>query len=559
LKKIILLFTLLCAIIYPQTEYERTENPVYGFLERMEALKFLPLYNKFEIPKTRKEIAGYILQIINKRSELDNADNDLLGDLIVEFGFDLVKTTDYMPEDTSIGIPMSIIGDSNFDLFSENEKYLFFYEEKGKANLFASFFADGEYLSYKKDGFDNLSSFIGNIGGEIRGTILNNFGFYIRGSNGNAFGDKEAAFQKKELQYNYKFNEKPEETFFDATEGYLTADFDLVKFKIGRDRLNIGYGMNKPLLGNSAPIFDYISLKLDYKFLSFSFFHGKLLGNNSVINDTVSGPVNYVDDKYIAYHRLGFNLSDDFDFGVGEIVIYGERSIDLSYLNPFSFYKSVEHSNRDRDNAMLFADFNNNTIKGINFYSTLLLDDINFGKIGKGWWGNEVLFNAGIYSSILYKLIPVDIQIDYLRIEPYTYSHRLLRNNYTNYSYKMGSDADPNSEVIAGRLLYRFNHRLNASAGFLYSVHGANPTDESGNVLKNVGGDIAFGHRLSDSETLSFLEGELEYKRNISFSLTYEPVNQYSLGLFVDYTNESLQHGINNIYVTTILALSIKI
>jgi hypothetical protein len=59
-------------------------------------------------------------------------------------------------------------------------------------------------------------------------------------------------------------------------------------------------------------------------------------------------------DKFLVYHRIGFNINRHFNFGVGEFIIYGRRGIDLSYLNPFAFYKSIEHSNRDRDNSMLF-------------------------------------------------------------------------------------------------------------------------------------------------------------------------------------------------------------
>jgi hypothetical protein len=560
LKKLILLLLFTASVVYSQTEYVRSENPVYNFLERMESLNILPDYNKFEIPKTRKDISGYIAQIILKKSDLDNSDKQLLNDFVVEFGFDLASATDAVIPD-SVSSPLSIFGNSNnFNLFSDKEKYMYFYNDKGKANMFFSLFANGEVISYKPENSDNKSAFLGTIGGEVRGTFLDHFGFYIRGSNGNAFGDREAALQKEELKYSFKFNEKPDNTFFDETEGYLTADYDIIRFKIGRDRLNLGYGQNKPLLGNTAPIFDYVGMNIKYKFFTFSFFHGKLLGNSYDIVDSVTEVDHFVAEKYMAYHRLGLNLSKDVDFGIGEIVIYGERSIDLSYLNPFAFYKSIEHSNRDRDNAMLFADFNNNSISGLNIYSTLLVDDIDFGKVGKGWWGNEIMFNAGFYSSLLYKIIPLDFRLDYLRIEPYTFSHRLLRNNFTNYTYKLGADnADPNSYVLSGDFIYRLNHRLNISAGFVYSVHGANPVDASGNVLKNVGGSIQLGHRASDSETLHFLDGVLEYKRNITFSVNYEPINQYNIVAYADYANQSLQNGIKNNYFTFILSLGIKI
>ena len=93
---------------------------------------------------------------------------------------------------------------------------------------------------------------------------------------------------KKELQYNFKFNEKPEENFFDETQAYISADFDLVKLKLGRDSFKLGYGLNKSILDNNSPMFDYFSFKIDYDFFNFSYIHGKLLGER-LVHDSISG------------------------------------------------------------------------------------------------------------------------------------------------------------------------------------------------------------------------------------------------------------------------------
>ena len=202
-----------------------------------------------------------------------------------------------------------------------------------------------------------------------------------------------------------------------------------------------------------------------------------------------------IEEKYIGYHRIGFNFSRHFDFGVGELIIYGDRPIDLSYLNPFNFYKSVEHANQDRDNSMLFFDYNNNSIKGLKLFTTFLIDDMQFGQIGKGWWGNETMFNIGAYSTNLYNIIPLDIHLEYLRIEPYTFRHRLIRNAFTNFGYNLGPDIQPNTGLFFSQINYRFSNRLSLTASFSYSEHGANPVMNDG-TIRNVGGDINLGHRV---------------------------------------------------------------
>ncbi len=514
-----------------QTEYVRADNPVYNFLERMESLHLIDGYNSFEIPKTRRVVAVYLSEVIQNKNKLDDADKKILEDLKIEFELEIFNT---------LSNSQSLIGPGLYDLFSQKEKYLYFLSDSSNANLFVNILGEAEGIFLNSASL-KTSAFLPSIGGEIRGTFLNKFGFLIKGTNGFVMGSKVAAAARKDLSYNYKLFETEDEKFFDETEGYITADFDLIRFKFGRDRMKIGYGNIKSFLDDNSPLFDYLSFNLKYKFFSFSFFHGKLLGNASVEIDSLSGSTNLIEEKYFGYHRIGFNISSDIDFGLGEMIVYGDRPLDFSYLNPFSFYKTIEHSNRDRDNAMLFLDFNNNSLKGLKLFFSLLIDDIKFQKIGTGWYGNQTAFNAGFKSYNFYPLLPLDIHFEYLRVEPYTFTHRLSRNSFTNFGYNLGSFLHPNSELFFLQINYRFSHRLDFSAGWTYVIHGANPKNSDGSVKENVGGDILFGHRVFDSEETEFLNGDMEYYRRLSVSLTFEPVNQYFITLRVINFNDSLQ------------------
>lgn len=544
------LIILYSVVTLAQTEYVPVQNRVYEFLERMETLEIIHDYNSFEIPKTRKEIAAYLKDIIGSEQKLDTADKKFLNDLKTEFEYELFGTL----KNTS-----RLIDKNDYSFLSQKQKYFYYYNEPERFNLFVNLIGEGSLL-FKNDivSKNYPSAFLGIIGGEIRGTILNKFGFFIYGTDGNVFGDKEAAYIKSDLRYNYKLNDKPDETFFDETRGYITTDFDLVRFIYGRQRLNIGYGTEKVILGNNVPVFDYLGMNIKYKFFSYSFRHAQLLGEISYADDSITGGVNVVDSKYMAYHRIGFDISRHLNIGAGEIVVYGERGIDLSYLNPFTFYKSVEHSNRDRDNAMLFLDLNNKSIKGLKLYTTLLIDDIDFGKLGTGWWGNQTILDAGVNSELLYPYFPLGIKVQYTKIDPYVYTHRLIRNNYTSFGYSLSSFSEPNTELFLTEINYRFNNRLELSIIYNYKIHGANPLNPDGSVKENVGGDIKLGHRTFDSEHVEFLDGYKEYSRLYTFKLVYEPVNEYFVNLEIYYLNESLQ-TVKNKRLDAILSLSIKI
>ncbi|NWF49146.1 MAG: hypothetical protein HXY49_01245 [Ignavibacteriaceae bacterium] len=517
------IFLFLQIDVYAQAEYVDESNPVYDFLERMETIQVLNDYNSFEIPKTRKEISFYLLAVLDKQEKLDANDRLMLKDFCSEFEFELYGT---------LNSSSGLIENNCYNFFSEKEKYLYFFSEKGKANLFINLLAEGQTIFYNdRLSKVNLSTSLGIIGGDLRGTFIDKFGFALKGTNGVNFGNKRAALLRKGLVYNFKFNEKSDESFFDETSGYLTADLDLVKFKVGRDRLKVGYGQIGKIISDDAPVFDYLGFNIRYKFFSFSYFHGKLLGFNLIDEKSIS-------EKFIGYHRIGFNISKHLDIGLGEIVVYGNRGMDFAYLNPFAFYKSVEHSNYDRDNSMLFVDVNNNSVQRLKLFGTLLIDDISYGKIGSGWWGNQIYLNAGLVSDIFYDIFPLEFQLEYTRIEPYVFSHRFLINNFSNFNHSFNRNLLPNSELFFGNLNYRFTNRLDISLNFLYSIHGENYLNEN-NELVNVGGDINLGHREGDSEKVKFLDGKRTYSRNIQLEINYELINQFLLTINFIYNNQS--------------------
>ncbi len=550
MKKLFLLFVVVFSVsLFAQDDYVSIDNQVYNFLQRMEALHIIKGYNSFEIPKPRKDIAGFIKQVITNRDKLDAIDKKILKDLEVEFEFDLYGT---------LHNQQKMIGGGGYDLFSQDGKYLYFYNDPHKASFFVNLLGQGQVITQNDfQNKSNLGSAVGVIGGEIRGTFLDHFGFSLSGTDGLVKGNKEVARLRTDIRDNFKFNLDTAAAFFDETTGYLTADYDMFRLKFGTDKMRIGYGPMRSILDDNAPPFTYLSFNIHYKFFDFSYFHGKLLGETEFQPDSINGGLNYVHEKYIGYHRIGFDLTDAVNFGVGEMVIYGDRGLDLSYLNPFAFYKSVEHANQDRDNSFLFFDFTNKSIEGLKIYSTLLIDDIDFSKLGTGWYGNETLFDLGIFSSNLYKIIPADIKLELTTIDPYVHTHRTGNTNFTNLGYDLGSGLKPNSVLMLGEIDYRLSYRLSINGRFQYIIHGANPVLTDGTII-NVGGDEALGHRTFDSNVARLLDGDLEYSRITSLLITYEPVKQYFITLNLTYLNESLQNSVRANQLQSFFTVSVK-
>jgi hypothetical protein len=550
-----MLVLMLPAGLLAQAEFVEYNNPVYNFLERMDASHIIEKYNSFEKPATRRQIANYLTEVEKNLSSLSDTDKKIFDDLKVEFELELNGT---------LINSESLFNGNGYNFLSDKERYLYSMYERNKFTLFVNGIAQFNYINSNDNEINNSASasFL-KYGGQLRGTILDRIGYSVQATNGKVWGDRQAALNMKEILFSYKYNTDPSNhtgnDFVDNTEGYISADFDLLQLKLGRDRKTIGYGPLPIILGDNFPSFDYLQFDFNYKIFSFSYVHGRLNGVTSSYTDTVQGGIRNVAEKYFGYHRFGFNISKHISFGLGEMIIYGNRSLDFTYLNPFNFYKSVEHANQDRDNSLMFLDVQNNSLNGLKIFGSVIMDDMDFGKIGKGWFGNQLLYNLTLYSASLYKILPLEFYLQYIRCEPYMFTHRIHNNSYTSFGYNLVNPIIPNSDKYLVRINYNPYYRLNFSLEASFTRHGANELNADGTVRINYGGDVLVGHREFDKTEVYFLEGIKEYYRNISFCTSYEPVNNYYFILNLVYENNSLANSIRQKFVNGFITLSFRI
>ena len=132
-------------------------------------------------------------------------------------------------------------------------------------------------------------------------------------------------------------------------------------------------------------------------------------------------------------------------------------------------------------------------------------------------------------------MLPIDCEVQWVRIDPYVYSHRLINNNYANYRVSLVDPIQPNSDSYIFNIIYRPIYNLNLTFGFTFSRHGANKLNDDGSLKVNYGGDILVGHRSIDSEKIFFLEGDMEFYRKYEVTAIYEMQRNYYLTLILDY------------------------
>lgn len=527
LKFLVIIFLFLIQLLKAQGIYVPANHPIYSFLERMEAYGIIENYQNETKPLQRTKVVDYLTKIFNKRFELNSTDKKFLNYYIEEFNVDITGTLDKYD---------ILFRNKGYNPFSQKEKFIYAYHDHSNLSFFVKAHINfGTY--YSKN--EKPSNFL-EAGGRFFGSLSRFIGFEFDGKNGVILGDKSSALKTHELSYNFKLTEKPESKFFDRAYGYISIEAPYFGLKVGKDRKLLGYGLNKLILSDYPPDFESINFNMNYRSFSFEYLHGWLQKQSekpfsSFVSDT-SKPY---EKKYFVLHRISFSPIKNMKLGIGESVIYLRTSPQLDYLNPFNFYKSIEHQLGDKDNALLFFDLEILPLKNLRIYSTFLIDDIDFSKIGTKWYGNKTAFNLGLNLYNLITEFPLHFLIEYTRIEPYTFTHHLPERNYTNLGYSLSTDQPPNS--------YRLDYGINftPSPEFdLVAIYSFTKWGRNYNIndkIINVGGDINFGKREEDSDFVTFLDGQVETINTIKISAYYEIFRNIKLSTMFNLSKKGSQ------------------
>lgn len=543
-QSVLILF--LWSLSFPQTENVPANHPVYSFLKRMELKNVISNYRDAVLPLSRKDVAHFIVQIQENKTQLTNTENNFLNDYLIEFEFDIRK---------SLNNSFSLFGGGNDVVsgmvrgtFHDQEKHIYAYSDSILA-LFVDGLMNIDFRRSTGDGLHANASFV-EVGPRLRGTIYDKLGYYFQLTNAQFWGSREVLHSDKRISQSFALT-TPEAKNFDFVEGYLRYDAGIISAQVGRERVLWGnsYG-DKLFISDYHRVFDAVRMDVDYKNFKYTFLHGWLLGkpgNSLPLNNGASEPV--VADKYIAAHRFELGINKYIDLGVQEFSIYSNRSVDLGYLNPLTFFESVQRSRQERDNGFLAFDVQVRPLQGYEIQSTLFFDDIEIPKLGKDRWENKYALQIGLMAVDPLNIPNTNIMIEYTRVDPYMFSHNRSRENeYSSNNVLLGTQIGPNAESWFFRLDHLITNRLTLTTQFEIQRSGENSYDSSGILIKNVGGDYLQPLREGlDTPPTKFLDGIL-YKKYIGqFYLSYEIINEVFFDLRYEWNLTKKGNSISDI------------
>ena len=521
---------LINTVAFSQTELVPVSNPVYSFLKRMQ-LKGEIDYNSSSSPLSRNEVAGFLRQIGNSK-KLSAVDKDIMKEYEREFsyelGFGLSKTSTLFKDPYLKTIFMQ-----------DKQKYLYNFADSN-----ATLFIDGTgYLSYRRSTGDSLGSHnvtLGNLGLRLRGTVKGLLGYYLKLSNGASITQKDKGtldFLIATNPYflaNSKFKNQDANTY-DNYEGYmrLASKDDMMSLTVGREALTAGFGyIDKLFLSDNTVPYNYVRADVKYKALEYFFVYASLKGDSLGLKD--------LESKFLVTHRITINFSKAFRFGLFESLIISDSPFNFTYLNPLSFIRSADYNagvtQSDKNNAMLGFDLEVKPAANIAVQSTLLIDDLNFSTLFSGTTSDDRVatdnrfgLQFGTIWTDAFAVPNLTASLEYTRLDPFVYTHRTNKSNYTNWGLPLGHDLSPNSDEIAIKLDYNVTSRLKVNLLYQHQRTANGYIIRNDSLIINYGGNIERGDGDIQS-THKFLEGNRIDRDIITFGARWEPVKQ----LYVD-------------------------
>jgi len=546
---------------FSQQSLVPVNHTVYEWLYNQRILGNVSNYSYESIPLSRKEIADLLESIDDENIEYGNKRlketylNEFSTErisILKEKGYSLQRKTGTFRESLN----------QKLDYVFDNGEYHFYQHIDSTKNVFVDYLrTDAVILNGNRDDF--LKGYYNLKGFRAYGTLYDKVGFHLVYQNFTiSLGDNVMPFQPV-LGNTWSVAKQGKSSGFYA-QGFLSYNFnDNIRVDVGRGSLKYGTGIDETLiLSQQAPDFDWIRLTWKSKYLKYTMLHGSLQSLITEDQTLTIGGSNYrsrvTPSRWIVLKKIELTPKNWISLQYTQTTIYSNRNTDLSYFNPIIPIEVAELNNQDRDNPFLNLDVIVRPVKGLEMFAGVGLDDINkysdiIKKTGKRS-SEDGVFSYITGLSYAYKT-GTSLHLEYLRIDPFYYSHWQRFNTYENFNQPLGHNLGPNSEQYFVKLRQWFPLRTFIEIGFKRIQQGENFRNDDG-TLTDVGGNIFNPQRGGD--LVRFLAGDLQAYNQLEISSQVEFLRRFKIQ--INYVNRMVQKGLlldDNQYLEFAISLGI--
>jgi len=276
---------------------------------------------------------------------------------------------------------------------------------------------------------------------------------------------------------------------------YLKYSGNNINFQIGRFNQRWGQSWSQSLMFSLYALpFDQASLSFNLDKWSFDMFGGSF--SSEMLDPTTK--IN----RHVAGHRISRVLNNNkILIEAGEVVVYtGEnRSWDIQYLSPFSIYyidmfspsnfHLNDSSGHNNENTLIFFSLRWNYSSSRSFYGEFLLDDFQVDDKG---YQNKLGWKIGSDGIIKIKDILFTYEIEYSRINSWSYLNRGQFTNFENLGHSVGYPYGPDNHVFSVQFDSRLSNKTLLDIEYAYIEKGMN-------TLRSVSDEVNNRNTTNDS------------------------------------------------------------
>lgn len=282
-------------------------------------------------------------------------------------------------------------------------------------------------------------------------------------------------------------------------------------WRVGLERGRVRWGpgrANAMLLLDASPPLDALRLQLGRGPVRFASLVGQLRPAELEPTDPP------MSERYLAAHRLEFAIGSRLHLAVSEAIIWGDRGLDLSYVNPLAVFFVTQANNGDMDNALVSVDGSVRIAPGLELHGECVVDDLNLRR-GLQHFGNKLGVLAGCVWLEPFGARDWDVLAEWSWASQFTYTHHFPINRYEHYGVSVGSRTGPDSDLWTLAVRRRWSRGW--STRLLYEVerHGE--------------GSLATGDDERTSEEQDYLSGVVETRHRPGVQVTYQGLRSLQL------------------------------
>ncbi len=529
---------LLCLLYAAQAQADRTvnvplEHPLYAFVERFEARGVLGYQVGGIRPYTRQHMADMLRSIrtaVDGGWAISQTERVLLERFEDEWAFELGKA---QPQGATAraryGLPPFAYRADEGELLAD----LLFRQQTDR------------FSGRGRRGSERI--FRNTAGGIVRGHVGQYLGFRMSFAQTREQGTRTYTWRDQVFQRRLEVPQlKGTLTDYHEAIAYVTVGLPHVNVEFGKDEAMWGPGRFDNLgLSHNAPSYTMLRLRSTLGAFRLVSIAGALRPcpdrADSPLCRGMADPVDsYIVNgqsrvlerpKYLAAHRLEVALASWVDVGFHEVVVYGDRGVEPTYLNPLMFYWAAQSHLGDKDNVMMGFDIDVHPGGNRRYYLSYVIDDLKKAAIFSDDFANKFSLQAGMFWVDPPLLRDGDLFVEYVRIEPWIYTHKFPINTFRHFDAPLGHALAPNSDRLALAIEKRFGPNRMLRLLAQRSRHGDNEVLADGSI-RNVGGDLHYGWRPGDERTnKAFLDGVVQRRTLVQLSGSWRIGGQVAVEL----------------------------